>query len=157
MSGLVHVWRGKGFSLRDGRVCQGFKVAAKSREEALKLLNRAAGWVLFKDPEQLGAGAAQDVRRGVWMKWGGTGYEHCSLAKARGRLPDAEPTAATTRVQRSVRKLLDSGGHRSTVRFGKDAWIDLNMLMEQSGMKQCEVLEDLIRERAARLRSGGSA
>lgn len=157
MTNLFHVWKGKGFSLRDGRVCKGFKVAARSREEALNLLNRAAGWRWLKDTELLGAGSVHDGQQGVWLKWEGAKFEPCELAKGRGRLPDAAPTAATTRVQRSVRKLLDSGGHRSTVRFGKEAWVDLNMLMEKSGMKQCELLEDLIRERAARLRAGRAA
>lgn len=160
MMGGNSVWKGRGFEFRDGSRCTAFKVAASDREEALRLLNRAAGWRWFKEESELGRGApSNNAAAGVWIRseageWKRAG-EH---AIARGRLPDVAPTGPTKRVQLSMQRLREAGGHRSTVRFRGEVWEDLQLLMAATGRKQCEILADLIKKAADELRkmSGSS-
>jgi hypothetical protein len=154
MSGRNSVWTGQGFEFRDGRTCAAFKVAARSREEAARLINRVAGWRWFKAEEELGAGVpSEEADAGVWIcSVDGMWEKAAESTRGRGRLPDAEPTGATKRVQLSMQRLREAGGHRSTVRFRGDAWEDLQLLMAATGRKQCDVLEDLIKKGAAELR-----
>lgn len=149
-------WSGKGFDFKDGRTCCGYRVAARSASDAVKMLNRAAGWRWLKQETGLGKPKASQPQPGVWVKWPDGRWEEVDAsAKSRGRLPDAEPTSSTSRVQRSVRKLIESGGHRSTVRFRGQTWEDLQLLMKVSGKRQVDVLEDLIRQGAEQLRAAG--
>ena len=155
MSGRNSTWAGNGFEFRDGRTCAGFRVTARSREEAARLVNRTAGWRWFKVEDDLGEGRpSDDAEESVWICWAEDRWEKLSApARARGRLPDAEPTGPTKRVQLSMQRLREAGGHRSTVRFRGQAWEDLQLLMAETGRKQCDVLEELIRKGAAELRS----
>lgn len=153
---LYTSWSGKGFDFKDGRTCCGYRVVARSASEAVKMLNRAAGWRWLKDESGLGKHKACRLQPSVWVKWpDGRWDEVDASAKSRGRLPDAQQTSATSRVQRSVQKLIESGGHRSTVRFRGQTWEDLQLLMRVTGKRQVEVLEDLIRQGADQLRSAG--
>lgn len=146
-------WSGKGFGFKDGRTCCGYRVVARSASDAVKTLNRAAGWRWLKEESGLGRPKASRLQPGVWVKWSDGRWEEVDASvKSRGRLPDAQPTSATSRVRRSVQKLIESGGHRSTVRFRRQAWKDLQLLMRVSGKCQVEVLEDLIRWKADQLR-----
>ena len=156
MSNWNCTWSGKGFEFRDGRSCTAFRVTARTRDEAVRLVNRVAGWRWFKEADELGAGTpASEEEGGVWICWHQATWEKApDVARSRGRLPDAQPTGPTKRVQRSMQRLLEAGGHRSTVRVRGEAWEDLQLLMAATGRKQCDVLEELIKKGAAKLRSG---
>lgn len=150
-------WRGKGFTFRDGRVCVGFRVCAETEDEARKTLNAMAGWRWFKEAGQLTAcqGAAPSAPR-LLVRWEqGEDLVEVEVPRRAGRLPEPEPTGATRRVQRSVRKLIEAGGHRSTVRWNKESWDALQFLMSEFGLNQSDTLERLIRERAAELKRKG--
>ena len=151
-----NVWHGKGFELRDGRVCAGFRVSAGSEEEAKRLLNRVAGWNWFKEEPLAESKYRQISGAEVQIRWK-TGEEFVLVDVPRrgGRLPETNPSGATERVQKSVQRLIEEGGHRSTVRFSKKPWDDLRFLMSELGMQQSEVLEKLIQDRASELRKKG--
>lgn len=150
-------WRGKGFTFRDGRVCVGYRVCAETEEEARKTLNAMAGWRWFKEGDQLTPcnGSAPSAPR-LLLRWeqGGDLVE-VDVPRRAGRLPEPEPTGATRRVQRSVRRLIEAGGHRSTVRWNKESWEALQLLMSEFGLNQSDTLERLIRERASEMKRKG--
>lgn len=151
------LFTGEGFKLKDGiKRCEKFKVYARNAEEAAFVLNTAAGWMLVKETEEerqkvLGAGipVEKDMKQPeVHLKWPGQrGFERIeNLKRGRGALrmtPD-EPDDSTERVRKSVKKLVDEGGHRSTVRFSQEAWNGLQALSQAYGKNHSETLEELI-------------
>lgn len=150
-------WRGKGFKFRDGRVCVGYRVCAATEDEARKALNATAGWRWFKEGDELTPcqGSVPSKPR-LCVRWDrGSDLVEVDVPRRPGRLPEPEPSGATRRVQRSVRKLIEAGGHRSTVRWGKDSWEALQLLMAEFGLNQSDTLERLIRDRAAELKRKG--
>lgn len=151
------LFTGEGFKLKDGvRLCEKFKVYARNVEEAAFVLNTAAGWMLVKDDEDerervLGAGMPVETemkQAEVHLKWPGQrGFEKIeNLKRGRGALrttPD-EPEDSTQRVRKSMEKLINEGGHRSTVRFSEDAWKGLQALALSDGRNHSDTLEKLI-------------
>jgi hypothetical protein len=150
-------WRGKGFPFKDGRACVGFRVCAESEADAKKALNAMAGWRWFKADDALTpCHGVVPPRPRLTIRWAhGEDLVEVEVPKRAGRLPEPEPSGATRRVQKSVRRLIEGGGHRSTVRWDKESWVNLQFLMSRFDLNQSDTLEKLIRERAAELKRRG--
>jgi hypothetical protein len=151
------LFTGAGFKLKDGvRSCQKFKVYARNVEEAAFVLNTAAGWMLVKDSDAerakvLGSGVPVETemkQAEVHLKWPGQrGFEMVeNLKRSRGalRMTPNEPIDSAQRVSKSLEKLVDEGGHRSTVRFSEAAWKGLQALASLGGRNHSDTLEQLI-------------
>lgn len=160
------LFTGKGFLLKDGqRQCQAFKVNARNKEEAAFALNTAAGWLLVKPGEEgevLGQGLqieSNAVAPEVYLKWPGQRtYEKITeLKRGKGalRMRPEEPDSSTARVQKSMAKLKEEGGHRSTVRFSSEAYKGLVELASDFELNHSETLERLIIEEVARRSASG--
>lgn len=147
--------RGTGFALRDGRTCTDYRVVAKSSKNAAALINSVAQWRVFADIGSLGLGvpAAEDAELGVWLLLAGSEeFERQEIQSPPAkRKSGVGPVSPTARVLQSWHQLRDKGGHRSTVRFSREAWQALQFLDGRIADCRTYVLEKLILQKAEEL------
>lgn len=152
---LLKQFRGGVATFRDGSSCSSFKVFASSEADAKRALNNILGWRWFSAETKLKEfGSTRLSGPQVFLKFQkGEAWQLTEVPRRAGRLPERTASPATRRVQKSVLLLKESGGHRSTVRYGKQTWEDLKFLLGHFGLNQQETLDKLIRERASQIKA----